>query len=527
MPVLPCPLCGRQRDTEQFHAGLGCRCRLTGRSTVFPCLACGARGWASEPVGAVLTIERIAPPPCPECGGSREFRTTHWVDDPGRAAEVSLICDSCRRPKLGTLAWARVPLFTNPTAGSPLATSDHERALARFRLLMSQCFDIPEDRWGRSDGRDHLGRAWYCLIDNLIRSGQAASRDAAYVMLLSAVIPILESEVLAQGKVPARLPFDEPPSAPPATLPGRQPAPDVVQTATGPAKTLERQPEGKQAHEGSAETTVTPGAQALAAAYLFTDPAAGERVATGDHGRALARFRLLMTQCFDIPAQGEIPDRLPFDEASAEPTRDEQGPGPLRPSVPMGTSEGMQVHEADSGATTVRPSGDEAAPPDPAGESKAGPADQPPEAPPSPSGEPEVTSIPVPHECQPEIPATLAPNPAVVRTDAHVDLEHGGEQLPPQSGDSSAAVDPPTEADLALELRSRGATTAAALVELMKGRDQAEALEVGERVHDDGGASDKTIRGNCNRVNAVAEELGCELRYRLAGGLVWKRLRGA
>ena len=60
-----------------------------------------------------------------------------------------------------------------------------------------------------------------------------------------------------------------PTEAMPPTL-GTQPRPEVtaaVPTETDPTEARTRQPKGKQAHEGSAETTVTPGSRALAAAY--------------------------------------------------------------------------------------------------------------------------------------------------------------------------------------------------------------------------------------------------------------------
>ncbi|WP_145269303.1 hypothetical protein [Tautonia plasticadhaerens] len=85
-------------------------------------------------------------------------------------------------------------------------------------------------------------------------------------------------------------------------------------------------------------------------------------------------------------------------------------------------------------------------------------------------------------------------------------------------------TEPSPEDRLELELRRRGkgSPIAATLVGYMKGKECALPSDVGDEVHDDRDASDKTIRGNLNRVNEVAEELGLSLRYRLKGGRVWK-----
>jgi hypothetical protein len=81
---------------------------------------------------------------------------------------------------------------------------------------------------------------------------------------------------------------------------------------------------------------------------------------------------------------------------------------------------------------------------------------------------------------------------------------------------------PPTEEALALELRRVCKPTEAALVEFMTNRKNATTLEVGQSVHDDETASDKTIRSNCNRTNEDAERLGSPYRYRLSAGVVFK-----
>ncbi|MGP0065931.1 MAG: hypothetical protein ACLQGP_20320 [Isosphaeraceae bacterium] len=84
------------------------------------------------------------------------------------------------------------------------------------------------------------------------------------------------------------------------------------------------------------------------------------------------------------------------------------------------------------------------------------------------------------------------------------------------------SVIPLTEEAFALELRSLGKPTEAALVEFMTGKKSARGVEVGRNVHDDEAASDKTIRANCNRTNEDAESLGLPYRYRLSSGVVFK-----
>jgi hypothetical protein len=99
-------------------------------------------------------------------------------------------------------------------------------------------------------------------------------------------------------------------------------------------------------------------------------------------------------------------------------------------------------------------------------------------------------------------------------------------EVDPSAGSPPEALvtktEPSSEALLEKELRRDGKPTQAALVDFMRGKESALPSDVGYVVHDDHNASDKTIRGNLDRVNRVAESLGIALRYRLKGGKVWK-----
>lgn len=81
-----------------------------------------------------------------------------------------------------------------------------------------------------------------------------------------------------------------------------------------------------------------------------------------------------------------------------------------------------------------------------------------------------------------------------------------------------------TEAERALanELRGQKRAILAALVEFMTGRDVATEADVAEHVQGDPAATSKCVRRTCVRTSRDAEALNSPLRYRLAGGRVFK-----
>lgn len=82
------------------------------------------------------------------------------------------------------------------------------------------------------------------------------------------------------------------------------------------------------------------------------------------------------------------------------------------------------------------------------------------------------------------------------------------------------------ERELAAELRRRRAATAAALVDLLVGRERAHFDDVADRLYGTREVTERRIRSRCRQANAVAARLTCPVRYWLRSGWLWAERGG-
>jgi hypothetical protein len=80
-----------------------------------------------------------------------------------------------------------------------------------------------------------------------------------------------------------------------------------------------------------------------------------------------------------------------------------------------------------------------------------------------------------------------------------------------------------TPSDSVTELRRKGKTTGAALVEYMQNRESAPFDEIAHHVHGDGQTGPNAIRQNIMRTNNALVEMGIPLRCTTSSEYVFKK----